>query len=170
MITRKRFPALTGFVLASLLCTVTLTAQESAQNETARESRAYSLEGLEGNYAIVGTYAGNIARLIGTATIESGATFEGSATVNIPGPRNTREIVPISYTGTLTVSDDGTGTMFATVNLPNATQKTTLDFVVTKAELIRGVKVATEITTMQREPSGLVAGEFISHVLTRRPK
>ncbi len=90
--------------------------------------------------------------------------------MNIPGPNNTREIVPISYRGTITVTDDGTGTMYATVSLPNATQKTTLDFVVTKAKLVNGIKVATEITTMQREPSGLLAGEFISHVLTRRPR
>ncbi len=70
MITRKRILALTGFVLANLVCTATVTAQENIVNEPTGEHRAYSLEGLEGNYAIVGTYAGNIARLIGTATIE----------------------------------------------------------------------------------------------------
>jgi hypothetical protein len=94
---------------------------------------------------------------------------EGSAVVNIPGASNTRQVVPISWTGVQTINEDGSGTISLTVTLPNATQAVTQDFVITKAVKVDGLRQAVELRTMQREPSGLVAGEFISDVLTRRP-
>ena len=81
-----------------------------------------------------------------------------------------------SYSGDLagllgsseTVNEDGTGTVELLVILPNSSQQVTMDTVITKAVMIDGVKKATEMRTMQRQPSGLT-GQFVTDVLTRRP-
>lgn len=136
---------------------------------SAAECKGYTLASIEGEYAVVGTYAGGIAGLIGVSTTDKNGNVEGSAVVNIPGTSNTRQVIPISWTGVQTINEDGSGTISLTVTLPNAIQTVTQDFVIAKAVKVDGVKKAIELRTMQREPSGLVAGEFISDVLTRRP-
>ncbi|MDQ2841919.1 MAG: hypothetical protein M3Y72_12955 [Acidobacteriota bacterium] len=154
------------FVLAACLIGTMLVASTAG---SAAECKGYALASIEGEYAVVGTYAGEVAGLIGVSRTDRNGNVEGSALVNIPGTNNTRLVVPISWTGVQIVNEDGTGTVSLTITLPNATQTVTQDFVITKAAKIDGVLKATELRTMQREPSGLVAGEFITDVLTRRP-
>ncbi len=136
----------------------------------AAECKGYTLSSIEGEYAVVGTYAGQLAGLIGVSKTDKNGNVEGSALVNIPGANNARLVIPISWVGVQTIYEDGTGTIVLTVTLPNATQNVIQDFVVTKAVKIDGGRKATELKTMQREPSGLIAGEFVTDVLTRRPE
>ena len=152
------------FLLAA--CLITLCASRIG---SAAECKGYTLASIEGEYAVVGMYAGELAGLIGVSKTDKNGNVEGSAVVNLPGASTTRQVVPISWTGVQTINADGTGTIFLTVILPNTTQIVTQDFVITKAVSISGVRKANELRTMQREPSGLIAGEFISDVLTRRP-
>ncbi len=138
--------------------------------EANRAPSPYRLASLEGNYAVVGTYGANVARLLGTYHADGQGNIKGTAKVNLPGPGNERVIVSISFGGTYTVNEDGTGTIYFTVELPGGgSGPATLDFVFTRSEVLGGIKVATEIATAQREPSLVVNGQFVTHVSTRRP-
>jgi len=153
--------------LALTVCLISTMLFGSRAGSTA-ERKGYTLASIEGEYAVVGTYAGEIAGLIGVSKTDKNDNVEGSAVVNMPGASN-MQVVPISWMGVQTINEDGSGTISLTVTLPNATQTVTQDFVIAKAVKVDGVKKAIELRTMQREPSSLVAGEFISDVLTRRP-
>ena len=76
---------------------------------------------------------------------DTNGNVEGSAVVNIPGASNTRQVVPISWTGVQTINEDGSGTISLTVTLPNATQTVTQDFVITKAVKVDGLRQAVEL-------------------------
>ena len=130
---------------------------------------AYSLASLKGDYAVVGTYGANVARLIGTYHADGKGNVEGTARVNLPGSSNDRVVVNLSFSGPYVVNLDGTGTLYFTVELPGGgTAPATLDFVITQSEILDRIKVATEIATAQREPSSVVNGQFVTHIATRR--
>jgi hypothetical protein len=128
----------------------------------------WSVASLNGEYALVGTYGANVARLIGTFVVDGQGNFSGSARVNLPAGGQ-RVLVPITFSGSYIVEADGTGTTFGTTVLPNGTRlPSTTDFVITKSTRVRGVRVATEIASAQRELSVVVGGEFITYTSTRR--
>ncbi len=130
---------------------------------------AYSLTSLRGDYAVIGTYGANVARLIGTYHADGEGNVEGTARVNLPGSGNNRVVVDIRFTGPYVVNPDGTGTLYFTVELPGGgTSPATLDFVFTQSEVLGGIRVATVIATAQREPSSVVNGQFVTHISTRR--
>lgn len=107
----KRPLTLSGILLSALLCAsqTALAAETEVQNNHNRENRPYTLASVEGDYGIVGTYAGGIAGLLGVSKTDREGNVEGSAVVNIPGANDTRQIVPITWTGTETVNEDGGG-------------------------------------------------------------
>jgi hypothetical protein len=155
-------------VLAVLLLLPTVPGQHVAV--AAQEQRdEWSLATLNGEFALVGTYGANVARLLGTYVVDGQGNLSGSGRINLPGPGGQRVIVDISFEGTYTVEADGTGTTSLMVTLPGgATLQTTTDFVVTKSTRLRGVRVATEIASAQREPSTVLGGAFVTFVSTRR--
>ncbi len=171
MIKLRKSPALSGILLSALLSAsqTAFAGQTEPPDNHKHESRPYTLASIEGDYGIVGSYAGGIAGLLGVSKTDKRGNVEGSAVVNIPGPKDTRQIVPITWTGTETVNENGTGTVELSIILPNSTQQVTMDIVITKAVVIDDVKKATELRTMQRQPSGLT-GQFVTDVLTRRPE
>jgi hypothetical protein len=146
--------ALAGFVSATAV---------SAQDGHYREAS------LQGDYAFVGTYSGDVARLLGTACFDGrGNLTDGSARVVIVGG----SVKSITYTGQYTVNPDGSGKMTLTVfGVATPPPVVTLDFVITKAHVINGIKIATEIQDALEGPSVVVPGEnsFVTHVFTRRP-
>jgi hypothetical protein len=155
-------------VLAVLLLSPAVAGQHVAVAAQER-SDDWSVASLNGEYALVGTYGANVARLIGTFVVDGEGNFSGSARVNLPGSGGQRVLVPITFSGTYIVEADGTGTTFGTTVLPNGTRlPATTDFVITKSARLRGVRVATEIASAQREPSVVVGGEFIKYMSTRR--
>jgi hypothetical protein len=129
----------------------------------------YTEASLEGDYSFVGAYSGDVARLVGTAHFDGkGNMTNGSARVVITGGA----VKAITYTGQYTMNPDGTGTMAVTVfgvALPPPT--VTLDFVISKARYIHGMKIATEVQDALEGPSVVVPGQtsFVTHVFTRRP-
>ena len=131
----------------------------------------YSQASLSGNYARVGTYAGNIAANLGVVVFDGQGSAKGSATVNQPGPGGSRTIVKVSLEGTYSVNSDGTGTIQFTITLPNGTTSDiTEDFVITKSESRNGTLIATSIFEAQEQPSVVISGDvFVTHVDTRRP-
>jgi hypothetical protein len=165
---RRRFMPVLGCLLGSFVLGLPYTA---AAKESHRAIPAYSLESYNGDYAVIGTYGQNAARLIGTYYADGEGNISGTARVNLPGAGTARVVVSLSFAGSYTINEDGTGTIYFTVALPGGgTSVATLDFVITKAMVMDGVKVATEIADAQREPSSVVNGQFVTHMSTRRPK
>jgi hypothetical protein len=129
----------------------------------------YTEASLQGDYGWLAAYSGDVARLVGTAQFDGkGNLTSGSARVVIAF--NT--VKSITATGSYTINPDGTGTM--TVNIYGvATPPPTViyDFVITKACVINGIKIATEVQAAQEGPSVVATSEstFVTHVFTRRP-
>ncbi|MBV9501759.1 MAG: hypothetical protein JO138_20500 [Acidobacteriaceae bacterium] len=161
------------FVFVALLVSsfVAATPQaDLAQGDWHHPRRDYSVESLRGDYAAVATYGANVARALGTQTLDGVGNLKGSAIVNQPGLNGARTIVSITFTGTYTVNSDGTGTMSLTIMLPNGkTANATEDFVITKAKILGGIPIATEIIDAQEQPSTVIpGGVFVTHTYTRR--
>jgi hypothetical protein len=130
----------------------------------------FNTASVRGDYAIVGIFAANVAQELGTMKVDGLGNFEGSSIVNAPGANGERIVVNVTFTGTYTVNSDGTGVDSFTATLPDESTVTrTEDFVITKAQVIGGVPIATEIVAAVREPSAVVpGGVFLTHIYTRR--
>lgn len=130
----------------------------------------FSTASVLGDYAIVGTFAANVAQELGTQKVDGLGNFVGSSIVNGPGANGERIVVNVTFTGTYTVNSDGTGVDSFTATLPDGSTVTrTEDFVITKAKVIDGVPIATEIVAALREPSAVVpGGVFLTHTYTRQ--
>ncbi len=141
----------------------------SAQNRD--HDQPYSLASLDGEFALVGTYTGGIARQLGIVHINRG-DVTGFLRVNVPGSTPTqRVVVYLTFAGNVTVAEDGTGVVTVTVTYPDQSlHPATLDLLITKAREDRGAKIATEMATMQRETPALSPGSLIVATLTRRPE
>lgn len=143
-----------------------------AQDATPGAHHTYSVRSLQGDYAVVNHYGegGNLALGIGTEQFDGNGSCQGTLLLNRPTATGTRELVPLTSTGTYTVNADGTGVIFLTVTLPDGTTRSaTEDFVITRTERIRGIPVATAIVDEQRELSLVLGtGVFVTQEYTRR--
>ena len=116
----------------SILCLLALAAATphlalAAPDRDAGSTQAkYTLASICGSYGAIATYGGNIARALGTETMDGQGNLAGSAIVNQPGPNGTRTIVSIGLGGTYTVNPDGTGQMVLTVTFLAARQQRSL--------------------------------------------
>jgi hypothetical protein len=133
------------------------------------EDTPYTEASLQGDYAFVGAYSGDVARLVGTAYFDGKGNFTGgSARVVIVGGT----VKSVSYSGQYTVNPDGTGKITLSVfGVATPPPMVNLDFVISKARFIHGVKIATEIQDALEGSSVVVPGDtsFVTHVFTRRP-
>ena len=155
-------------VFAVLLLLATVAGRQVAVAAQERREE-WSLASLNGDYGLVGTYGAHVALLVGTFVADGQGNLSGSGRVNLPGPGGQRVLVPISFEGTYTVETDGTGTAVTSVLLPNGARvPSTTDFVFTKSTRLRGVRIAAELVSAQRELSTVVGGEFVTFVSTRR--
>ena len=134
----------------------------------------FTLASVCGSYGATATYGANIARALGTETMDGKGKLTGAAIVNQPGPNNTRTITSIGLAGTYTVNPDGTGVMVLTVTLPGgAMASVTEDFVITKAKVVDGIAIATEIQDAQEQPSAVIDNSALvihSYTLRGTPK
>jgi hypothetical protein len=91
--------------------------------------------------------------------------------VNQPGPNDTtRSISQIGISGTYTVDANGRGSMNLVIALPGGGSGNVVeDFVITKAKMINGVLIATEIQDMQQVPSAVIDdSSLVIHTYTLR--
>ena len=141
-----------------------------AEDNVGKAAHEYSVASIRGDYAVINHYGDNIALGVGDEHFDGTGNLHGSLLLNRPTSTGARELVPLTSTGTYIVNDDGTGTIFLVVTLPDGTVKTaTEDFVITRTEMIRGIPVATEIIDEQREPSLVLGnGVFVTQDYTRR--
>jgi hypothetical protein len=155
--------------LATVLAVLLVFAGLSSRTAVFAQDAPYMESSLEGDYAFVGAYSGDVARLVGTAHFDGrGNLTSGGARVVIEGGT----VKSITYTGQYTMNHDGTGKMTLTVfGVATPAPMVTLDFVVSKARSTHGIKIATEIQDALEGPSVVVPGQnsFVTHVFTRRP-
>ena len=136
------------------------------------EGRQYTLSSLCGDYGAVVTYGANVAAGFGHEKYDGQGNATGSALANQPGANGTRTITSFGISGTYTVNKDGSGIRTLTIALPGgSTAQVIEDFVITKAEVINGIALATEIADAQREPSAVIDDQsLVRHILTLRSK
>jgi len=152
--------------LLAALCTPALADDDHGSKHK------YTLASLCGNYAAVVTYGANIAAGLGFEQYDGQGNATGSALINQPGANHTRVLVNIGISGTYVVEKDGTGVRNLTITLPGgATAEVNEDFVITKAKVIDGIAIATEIFDVQRQPSAVIEDQsMVTHTLTLRTR
>jgi hypothetical protein len=156
-------------ILATALGALVALAGFGSPTAAFAQDVPYTEASLQGDYAFVGAYSGDVARLLGTAFLDGkGNLTSGSARVVIEGGT----VKSITYSGQYTINPDGAGRMALTVfGVATPPPTVYLDFVTTKARFINGIKIATEVQDALEGSSVVVPGDnsFVTHVFTRRP-
>jgi hypothetical protein len=157
-------------MLVSLALVLGLIGVSGARADDAQP--CYTLDSLDGDYAVVGTYGANVALAIGVRHLDGKGNLTGTFTLNEPTPGSTtgaRTILTGTQLGTYNVNCDGTGTISRTVTASNGVTATQMDdFVITKAVWKHDHLVATALQDAQRTPSAIVAGGiFLIRTWTR---
>jgi hypothetical protein len=157
-----------SWLAAALLVSASLSSAAFAQ----QQNGAYTAASLCGDYGAVVTYGANVAAGFGHETYDGHGNATGSALANQPGANGTRTITSFGISGTYTVNKDGSGVRNLTIALPGGgTADVIEDFVITKAEVVDGIAIATEIADAQREPSAVIDDQsLVRHTLTLRSK
>jgi hypothetical protein len=173
MLTQKGRLILVAFALLSLV-----SANAQADDDA---SPCFTLESLEGSYAVVGHYGANVAISLGTRVFDGDGGVTGTSIVNEPTPGSTtgaRTIITAVQVGTYTVNCEGTGVITRTLTASNGVVTTqTDDFVITSGVSERSHRgegnerlVATSMVDAQTVPSAIVAGGiFLTRTYTRLP-
>lgn len=163
-----------GLLLLASLGTTSLAAIAQTDHDREPSQVKYTLASFCGDFGIVGSYSGGIARALGTQTVDGHGNLTGSAIINEPGPNGTRSITSIGLSGTYTVNPDGTGSMALTITVQGgATVNVTEDFVITKTKVIDGTVLASEIQDAQDVPSIIISTPtlaFHTYTLRSAPK
>ena len=162
-----------GLLLLASLGTTSLAAIPQTDHDREPSQAKYTLASFCGDYGVVGSYSGGIARALGTQTVDGHGNLTGSAIINEPGPNNTRSITSISFHGTYIVNPDGTGSMALTIAVKGTTVNVTEDFVITKTKTLNGTVLASEIQDAQEVPSVILSMPtlaFHTYTLRSAPK
>jgi hypothetical protein len=174
MLTKNPRMISVAFVLLSL-ASVHAWADDAA-------AACFTLESLEGSYAVVGHYGANVAISLGTRVFDGDGGVTGTSIVNEPTPGSTtgaRTIVTAVQVGTYTVNCDGTGVITRTLTASNGVVTTqTDDFVITSGAVGYSHRwkdkkrlIATAMVDAQTVPSAIVAGGiFLTRTYTRLPR
>jgi hypothetical protein len=165
MLNKKSLIVATAFVFFGLLGV-------SAAN--AEDSQCYTVESLEGSWALIATYGANVAIALAERSVGENGNFTGTFVLNGPtagSPTGARTITTGTQIGTYAVNCDGTGTITRTLTASNGVIVTQVDdFIITKAIVKHGRLVATAIADAVRVPSALVPGGiFVTRVHSRLP-
>lgn len=156
------------------LVTFLLTAAAAAAQAPTPTPTCYTLESLEGSFAVIGSYGSNLAIALGIRYHDAYGKFKSTFINNQPATGSTtgaRMLVNGINAGTYAINCDGSGVVTRVATLADGTTIPAFDdFVVTKGEMRNGKLIANEIVDAQRIPSGSVpGGVFLSRKYTRRP-
>jgi hypothetical protein len=122
---------------------------------------------LQGKFAVKVSASPRIVGM-GVATIDENGNLTGTGTMNVPALLNRRLVGTVSIAATIEVNPDGTGTGSFTATYEDGSSEAGLaDFVIMEAEVVDGVKLATEIFIVNRS-SGLL-GYPITYIYKRLP-
>jgi len=118
----------------------------------------FTNESLQGTYAVETVTGAHNGCTIGLLTGDGDGNFTGKSIMNVPGlflPKRMR--LEITSTGTYDVNPDGTTVGTMTFTTPNGSEVTVhMDAVIKKAEVVDGIKLATEIVGFFDEPGTFI--------------
>jgi hypothetical protein len=139
----------------------------------AQSQKCYTLESLQGNYAIVADYGANVAIALGARSYDGNGNLTGTFLVNGPTAGSTtgaRTLTTGTQMGTYTVNCNGTGKFFRVLTTSAGSVTQVDDFVITSAILLGRHLLATSIRDAQETPSAIVPGGiFVTRTQTRLP-
>jgi hypothetical protein len=131
----------------------------------ADDAHCYSIADLEGTYAVIGHYQGDIAIALGVRHIDREGNLTGTFILNEPIVGSTtaaRTIITGTQKGTVTINCDGTGVITRIITASNGTTATQMDdFVITAATVKDGHLRVTALRDAQRTSSLLVPGGLL---------
>jgi hypothetical protein len=158
------------FVPAALIFTSFL----GVSTANAQNTRCYTLDSLQGSYAVVVNYGANVALGLQPESLDGRGNLTRTGINNQPTAGSTtgqRTVAPVTSTGTYTVNCDGTGTITRIVTRADgSTASASDDFVITGAIEKDGRLIATTIVDAQRDPSVIVPGGiFVTRTHTLQP-
>jgi len=138
---------------------------------SAQAGEGFTNASLKGDYATVNIGRGGYLPQVGisVASYDGKGNFSGISTQSIPGPDNrARVFLKTTFNGTYAVDANGTGTGSITTNLPDGSKhQVNIVFAITAAEMLDGVKIATEFSFIHETLS--LTGNLFTLVATRLP-
>jgi hypothetical protein len=146
-----------------------------AQNPVWNPTCPYTLASLQGSYAMIGNYAGDVALVLQAESLDGKGNLTRTGVINQPTAGSTtgeRTVGTVTSVGTYTVNCNGTGTITRIVTKPDGTKAPALDdFIITQAaKPDLGPPIANTIVDAQRDPSVILpGGVFVTRVHTRLP-
>jgi len=140
----------------------------------AQSPACYTLESLQGQFAVVGTYGSNIAIAYGVRSHDAFGNMSAAFVTNQPvagSPTGARTSVSGVNRATYAINCDGSGVVTRVATLADGTTIPAFDdFLVTEGVVQNGKLVATAMVDAQRIPSGIVlGGVFLTRKYTRLP-
>ena len=158
------------FVPAALMITSLL----GAFTANAQNTICYTLESLQGNYAVVVNYGANVALGLQPEFLDGKGNLTRTGINNQPTPGSSsgeRTVANVTSTGTYTVNCDGAGAITRVVTRADgSTASATDDFTITGSIEEYGRLIATTIVDAQRDPSVIVpGGVFVTRTHTLLP-
>src|SRR2546423_821913 len=140
------------FVPATLMITSLL----GAFTANAQNAICYTLESLQGNYAVVVNYGANVALGLQPEFLDGKGNLMRAGINNQPTPGSTtgeRTVANVTSTGTYTVNCNGTGTITRVVTRADgSTAAATDDLTITGSIEQYGRLIATKFVDAQRDP------------------
>ena len=130
--------------MKKLLLTLTILSVSFCLSEFAY-AEGFTNASLQGNYAFTGS-AGSKAVVLGVATADGNGNFSAPVIQRVWN----KQRAEVTLEGTYSVNEDGSGTMTATLAGDSGEDAVgEADFVIKRAEVVDGVKLATEIFAVQ---------------------
>ena len=108
----------------------------------------YNNASFQGRYGFSIIYGPRVAVGVGVAISDGKGNFHGIQNFNVGG-----NYIPQKFVGTYEINEDGTGTAYAKLTAPDGSvQEGAFDYVTLQAFDGGGVKTATELQGMTRQP------------------
>ncbi len=139
-----------------------------------RPGQCYTLESLQGNYAVAVQYGANLAMGLQPENLDGEGNLFRAGINNQPlagSATAERTVGNVTSRGTYAVNCNGTGTITRSVTRPDGTTGTAVDdFVITGATEKDGRLIATSLLDAQRSPALLGPdGTFVTRTHVLRP-
>ena len=166
------------FNLRSLLVPAAIVSASFAGSlpANAQSATCYTLESLQGSFAVIGTYGNSVAVAFSVRTIDAFGNMPTPAQflINLPlagSPTGARTFINGANKATYAINCDGTGVVTRVATLADLTTIPAFDdFLITEGIVQNGKLVATAISDAQRIPSPLVPGaSFLTRKYARLP-
>jgi hypothetical protein len=139
-------------ICRAMACAILTSAAAGLPGAGIASASGFTVQGSYAVHAIIGSYVGSS---IGVYTVDSNGGLSGYALLNLPAADGqSRSVVRVNITGTVTVNPDGTGQANYTAPLPNGSiAAITEDFVITKARKRGLARLATAIFDQRQQAS-----------------